>query len=324
MKNIVWFVSVSFGFMLGCGEPPELDTSGGPAPRGSTGGIIVESGPFGERSVSPKPDVWVTRAYPVSKVLDTSSTKYIVEPEGDTKRDDAGNSYTDDNYWNFCGPGAEAVVLYYSPWRSNPKYGRINTYYKEPYGPHVSNTLWTSPSDDAVYGYPTVWRPSIMYLAEVSKPPNFTRAGVCHFDTYPTTGSSTSDVCDSLNWEASDHATASSYCGSGSYFYTQVSGATSFHTHVQTDVNGTFNGWTGWALWVAVNTYETSTNRLPNWSRNVTHAIAVVGYNDTAGTYTYIDTCGTRCNSSAGNQQTSRVFTVSQSVLHNIMVSHIW
>jgi hypothetical protein len=269
-----------------------------------------------------------TMSYPAAKVLDTSETRYFVEPEGSTstapKKDDAGHTYVDSNYWNFCGPGAEAVVLYHSPWRNNPKYGTINTYYSEQYGPHVSKTFWTSPSNDATYGYKTIWRPSIMYLAEYSKPPNFTHPGVDHFSMYPTTGSSTSDVCDSLNWEASDHASKSSYCGSGSYWYAEVSGATSFHSHVVSDVNQTFDGWTGWAVWVAVNTYESSTNRLPNWSRNLVHAIAVVGYDDSNDTYTYIDTCGTHCNSSSGNQQSTRAFTVKQGVLENIMVNYIW
>ncbi len=259
-----------------------------------------------------------------SKVLDTSDTKYFVEPEGGKKKDDAGNTYTDDNYWNMCGPGAEAVVLYYSPWRSNPKYGRINTYYKEPYGPHVSNTFWTSPSNDKTYGYKTMWRPSILYLAEYSKPPTFSTAGVDGFSTYRTTGSKTSDICDSLNWEASDHASKSSYCGSGSYFYAEVSGSTSFHSHVVSDVNASHDGISGWAVWVAVNTYASSTHHLPNWSRSVTHAIAVVGYNDTANTYTYIDTCGPHCNSSSGNSSSTREFTVSQSVLESIMDNHVW
>jgi hypothetical protein len=307
------------------GTPPD------PAPSDdatqSTGGIVAEPPlPVDSlRSVSPKEiDPGQVLSYPASKVLDISTTRYIVEPEGNTRKDDAGHTYTDNNYWNFCGPGAEAVVLYYSPWRSNPKYGTVNTYYKEQYGPHVSNTFWTSPSNDATYGYKTVWRPSIMYLAEYSKPPNFSSPGVDDFSTYPTKGSKTSDVCDSLNWEASDHTKASSYCGSGSYWYVEVSGASSFHSHVVSDVNTTHDGQTGWALWAAVNTYKDSSHRLPNWSKSVIHAIAVVGYDDSAGTYTYIDTCGEHCNGSSGNQKVARNFTVSQSELHSIMVNHIW
>lgn len=273
-----------------------------------------------------------TLSYPAAKVLDTSETKYFVEPEGGTKKDDAGHSYTDNNYWNMCGPGAEAVVLYHSPWRNNPKYGTINTYYSEPYGPHVSKTFWTSPSNDATYGYKTIWRPSILYLAEQSKPPVFSTAGVDDFHEYPTSGSKTSDVCDSLNWEASDHHTDTTYCGTGSYFYAQVSGASSFHSHVVNDVNKTYDGWTGWALWVAVDPHVDSSHHLPNWSHALVnsdgshggHAIAVVGYDDNAGTYTYIDTCGPHCNGSSGNQQSTRAFTVGQSMLHSIMWNHIW
>jgi len=163
-----------------------------------------------------------------------------------------------------------------------------------------------------------------MYLAEYSKPPTYSRPGVDGFSVYPTGGSSTGDICDSLNWEASDHTTKSSYCGSGSYWYAEVSGATSFHAHVVSDVNQTYDGWTGWAVWVAVNTHESSTNHLPNWSRQLVHAIAVVGYDDNNDTYTYVDTCGQHCNGSSGNQQGSRVFTVKQSVLQSIIINYIW
>lgn len=320
-KHILSMAAVA---LAGCaldaqqGADPTTDT-------GATHGVLPETSPATPRTIKP-----VTLggeqllSYPVSMLLDTSETPYFVEPEGGTKVDDGGHTYTDNNYWNFCGPGAEAVVLYYSPWRNNPKYGTTKTYYAEQYGPHVSSTYWTSPSYDKTYGYYTVWRPSIMYLAEYSKPPVFSTPGVDGFSTYPTTGSTTGDVCDSLNWEASDHASSSSYCGSGSYFYAQVSGSYDFHQHVVSDLNAIAHGWTGWAVWVSVNTYVSSTYRLPNWSRSLTHAIAVVGYDDNAGTYTYIDTCGIHCNGSSGNQKSNRMFTVSQSVLHDIMNSHIW
>jgi len=323
----VWIGIVSL-LLGGCALDAQTDgvSSADDESQGATGGV--------EQAVEPSSVLRMqkpvligpgsTLSYPTSKVLDTSETKYIIEPEGGTKKDDAGNTYTDNNYWNMCGPGAAAVVLYYSPWRNNPKYGTINTHYKEPYGPHVSNTLWTSPSNDKTYGYKTIWRPSIMYLAEYSNPPTFSRAGLDNFSSYPTTGSSTSDACNVLNWEASDHASKSSYCGSGSYFYAEASGSSSFHSHVVTDINATNAGQTGWALWLAVNTYVDSSHHLPNWSRSLTHAIAVVGYNDVAGTYTYVDTCGTHCNGSSGNQQSTRVFTVSQSVMHSIMINHIW
>src|SRR5215472_8743970 len=121
--------------------------AGSENPGESTGGLsMTTSGPSdSSRSQSPKMPASETLSYPASHILDVSETQYIVEPEGGTRIDDGGHTYTDNNYWNFCGPGAEAVVLYYSPWRDNPKYGTSNTYYKEPYGPHVSNTFWTSP-----------------------------------------------------------------------------------------------------------------------------------------------------------------------------------
>src|SRR5665811_2016030 len=51
-------------------------------------------------------------SYQSSVQLDTTWTGKVWEPQG-SGTDDAGNVYTDNNYWNFCGPGATAVALWY-------------------------------------------------------------------------------------------------------------------------------------------------------------------------------------------------------------------
>src|SRR5450756_617125 len=53
-------------------------------------------------------------SYQSSVQLDTSWTGSVWEPQG-SGTDDAvpPKSYSDNNYWNFCGPGATAVALWY-------------------------------------------------------------------------------------------------------------------------------------------------------------------------------------------------------------------
>jgi hypothetical protein len=55
-----------------------------------------------------------------------------------------------------------------------------------------------------------------------------------------------------------------------------------------------------------------NTTYLPDWiTQGVTHAIAVIGYDDNAGTYTYIDTCGAQC----GSAHNGGTHVISQSQL---------
>ena len=64
--------------------------------------------------------------------------------------------------------------------------------------------------------------------------------------------------------------------------------ATKLHSDIVSDIGG------GHAVVVAVDTIH-----LPNWSRSVKHAITVIGYDDINKTYTFVDTCGVRCNGSS-------------------------
>ncbi|HUS33579.1 MAG TPA: hypothetical protein VMZ53_33985, partial [Kofleriaceae bacterium] len=218
---------------------------------------------------------------PAAKTLDVATVRHIVEPPG-SGVDDKGTSYTDQNYWNFCAPGAVTALLSY--FTTDVKTWAAATF-AEPYGPHVSHTYWNS--NDTTSGYQALGRAYLMHIAMQSKPPSFTNAGLAHFASYPTTGANLSDSRDVLNWEASRHSTSYK-----TFFYAVVptSGLTSsrLHSDITHDIYG------GHAVLAAVDT-----DFLPNWNRSLGHSIAIVGYDDTAGTYTFIDTCGKRCNGSA-------------------------
>ncbi len=231
---------------------------------------------------------------PAAHALGTSVVSAIVEPPG-SGTDARGVAYTDRNYWNFCSPGAvTAAVSYFDTNATTWPAG----YFKEPYGPYIDDTYWTDAHSRAY----------LMHIALQVKPPNFTTAGLPSFSTYPTTGSSLSDSRDVLNWEASGHASSWS-----TFFYQVVpaSGLASatLHHDITRDI------WGGHAVFVDVDTAY-----LPNWSRSLGHSIAVVGYDDTAGTYAYVDTCGHRCNGSTQSTD-GGVWHVAQSRLYQGILS---
>lgn len=231
---------------------------------------------------------------PAIRTLDTTVVAEIVEPRG-SGSDALGHSYTDKNYWNFCAPGATTAALSFfgshaTSWPAG--------YFEEPYGPYRIKTYW----DDAhSHAY-------LMHIAEQVQPPNFTTPGLPSFSTYPTTGSSLHDTRDVLNWEASNHASTWK-----TFFYEDVAGstvsATTLHNDVRRDVFG------GHAVVADVNTAY-----LPNWSRSLGHAIAIVGYDDSAGTYAYVDTCGAACNGSS-QATNGGVWHISQSRMHTAITS---
>ena len=232
-------------------------------------------------------------ATPNAKTLSTTVVSAIIEPLG-SGTDSAGHSYSDKNYWNFCAPGAVTATLSY--WGSNATSWPAG-HFEEPYGPYRISTYW----DDAHS------RAYLMHIAEQVEPPSFSSAGLPSFSTYPTTGSSLGDIRDVLNWEASGHSSSWS-----SFFYEKVSGsvsATTLHSDVARDITGNH------ALVVTVDTAY-----LPNWSRSLGHAIAIVGYDDSAGTYAYVDTCGKACNGSA-QATNGGVWHVSQSKMHTAIAA---
>ncbi len=234
-------------------------------------------------------------------MLDTSVVSQIVEPEGDGK-DDASQSFTDKNYWNFCMPGAVTVALYYflpsniTGWAA----GDFREPSNAPSSIPAAGTYWKS--DEKVNGYHTYGRAYLMHLAEKVKPPSYASAGMANFSSYPTTGANLVDARDALNWEASGHA--STYA---SFFYSIVSSSGLTTQKLHADIQKTIDG--GHAVVAAVDT-----GYLPNWSRSLSHAITIVGYDDVATTYKYTDTCGVHCNGSSKSKN-GGVWTIAQTAL---------
>ncbi len=240
-------------------------------------------------------------------VLDTTVVEQIVEPEGSGK-DDANNSYTDQNYWNFCMPGAVTVALYYFLPSNVTTWPAAD--FKEP--ANAPNTIpaagthWKS--DEKVNGYHTYGRAYLMYLAEEVKPPSFKTAGTASFASYPTTGATLVDAREVLNWEASKHA-----ANYGSFFYSIVSASGLTANKLHADVKSTIDG--GHAVVVAADTAK-----LPNWSRSLSHAITIVGYDDVAKTYKYTDTCGVHCNGSPKSKN-GGLWNISQVTMFDSIVA---
>ena len=259
------------------------------------------------------PNSWPTYFY-----LDTTVTSHVVEPEG-RLYDDLHRSESDRNYWNFCTAGAVTVAVNYwlpdtiNTWGGSPQP------FTEPYGPHRETYYW-GPTDTGVpgetgNGYATVGRSYIMMIAEQSDPPDFAYPGLLPFFTYPTTGvlpANVTDIRDVLNWEISSH----NLNNWSAYFYALAGANTLTQANLLADVE-TDVAADGVAVVVTLNTYVSSSVHLPNWTTSVPHAITVVGYNNSTGTFRYTDTCGVHClsNSNGG------IHDVSQSVLYQLIKS---
>jgi hypothetical protein len=251
-------------------------------------------------------------AYPTSFNLDLSISPNIVEPEG-AGFDDLHHSFYDANYWNFCSAGAAAAVIsYFKPTsvRSWPA-----GYFTEPYGPYRATTFWRSQdsgsSADTGNGYSSIGRAYTMYIAEQVRPPTFGRPGLINFNQYPNQGGSILDQRDVINWEISGHGSDWQ-----NYYYawrnTDAMTSAMFKNVVKMMI---YDGRAPMLL--AVWTYLDSTNRLPNWNRQVKHSITLIGYNETTGTYRYVDTCGRNC----GSISNGGVHDVSQTVMWTLLSS---
>lgn len=227
--------------------------------------------------------------YPTAAALDTSWSGLIQEPPR-IGRDDRGVAYRDDNYIRFCGPGVATVVLYYWPAAAS-KVTTMSGTFKEPVnlGPgKYASTYWTA-QDVGGYG-----RGMMMYLGEVQWPtpdkglswwvhPGIMRWTVSKPDTY------VENLVDGINWEASGGTRLN-------YFYVVVHAsdltAEILRARVHADIN------MGVPVVIAART-SNGTSHLPAWrlrSNGPNHFVSVVGYDDAAGTYAVMDTCGVRCN----------------------------
>jgi hypothetical protein len=270
-------------------------------------------------------------AVPAAHSLDTTWTRWIVEPPG-RGTDEKGNKYTDRSYWNLCGPGATTVTLYY--WQrltGHPNVTGTAGYFVDPYaaegapwpspGPLVAyskgkpiGTYWSG--SDGVSGFTAHGRGFVMYMATKSQPPTWKATGIAvwaddkNAPYYPTRGASLDAIEAGMNWEASGHNPDSwfdSWYGTVNTFDPTL--ARDLQVAVMLDV-----GRDGVPLVAGVDTFD-----LPNWQAGATtphtrHAVAIVGYNNTANppTFSYIDTCGHSCNPRTGNKN-GQVHVIAQS-----------
>ncbi len=262
-------------------------------------------------------------AVPQAAALDLRWTRWIVEPPG-VGVDERGNRYTDQSYWNLCGPGATAVALYY--WQQltgAPNVTGTAGYFLDPYaaagvawpasGPRFTTpdgvsqrygTYWSG--SDRLNGFTAHGRGFVMYLAMAVRPEGWTATGMDTFSGadgssfYPTRGSSRNAIMAALNWEVAGHS-----AGWADAYYANVGRrdpnlARDLQTAVMLDVGRDRVG-----VVAAIDTFD-----LPNWQAarggvtpHTRHAIAIVGYDNTTSppTFTYIDTCGTSSNPRPGN-----------------------
>jgi hypothetical protein len=273
------------------------------------------------------------RPVPDARTLDTSWTRWIVEPPG-YGHDEKGTHYTNLTYWNLCGPGAATVALYY--WQQltgHPNVAGTKGYFLDPYtaegsawpspGPSVAvsdgqpvGTYWSG--SDTVNGFTAHGRGFVMYMAMQTQPATWQSTGIAVFSDgngnplYPTRGASRANIQAGLNWEVSGRS-PSTWTEA---WYASVSKADPTLTRdlqmaVMLDV-----GRDGVPVVAAVDTFD-----LPNWragssTPHTRHAVAIVGYDNAASppTYSYIDTCGRSCNSRGGNGY-GQVHVIAQSAM---------
>ncbi len=233
-------------------------------------------------------------------VLNSSITANVVEPlgsmsDGTAATDDAGQPYIDKNYWYYCGPGSSNVALYY--WNLSAS---TTSYPAGTYNDGTAKTYWTSKAP---------YRSYTLYLAQNVNPPSYKTPGEITYDQYGT-GTYAKDIRDALNWEASQHNSAKW----STFFYDYVPNNTStttdeqnFHDRIATDI----------AAGVPV-IVEGDTYYLPEWAYvHVLHYITVIGYDDSAKTYTYTDTCGKVC----GGGKDGGLNTIDQHRLFSLVMN---
>jgi hypothetical protein len=299
----------------------------------AAGRVVLSNGKIGLLAAGANPlvDPVTGKPVPASRRLDTTWTRWIVEPPAAGK-DAKGNSYNDLTYWNLCGPGASTVALFY--WQQLTGFPNVTGtagYFLDPYA--AAGVAWPTPGPSfvgpdgkaqhlgtywsgtvKVSGFTARGRGYLMYLAMAVKPAGWTSPGIDVFvgsdgrPLYPTRGSPPPDMQAALNWEASGHAPEWAETYYATVHRWDPTLARDLTVAVMLDV-----GRDGVPVVVAADTFN-----LPNWQAgsktpHTRHSIAIVGYDNTANppTFTYLDTCGRSCNSRAGNQN-GQIHVISQ------------
>jgi hypothetical protein len=271
------------------------------------------------------------RPVPAARTLDTSWTRWIVEPPG-RGTDEKGTTYTDKSYWNLCGPGASTVTLYY--WQrltGRPNVTGTAGYFVDPYaaegvpwpspGPVVATsagkplgTYWSG--SDGVSGFTAHGRGFVLYMATKTQPPTWKATGISAWADdkgapyYPTRGAPLSNIQAGVNWEVSGRNPndwVDSWYGTVNTYDPTL--ARDLQVAVMLDV-----GRDGVPVVAAIDTFD-----LPNWQAGAStphtrHAVSIVGYDNTANppTFTYLDSCGRTCNPRGGNMN-GQIHVIAQS-----------
>lgn len=213
--------------------------------------------------------------------------------------DDTASGYADPLYATLCGPGAVAVALYYWPSAGDQgMYADIG----DPLVGKQASSSWGDLDIDGVYRM----RGYIMRLAYQTQVPGWRKAGMLPQSALQSgeVGGATLQVTrDMLNWEASGENKRNW----SDYFYqVQWNSAYSHSANYPQNLYAALHDdiVTDLALRHAPVVVEITAGYLPNWhdANPVYHFVAITGYDDTAGTYTYLDTCKayTGCNSAGG------------------------
>ncbi len=237
---------------------------------------------------------------PAAFTLDTSVADKIIEPPAfgpnrSNAVDANGQPYTDGYLAFMCAPGSTTVSLDY--W-SNVNTRAVGGYnYSDP---HLgSRTIFWNDTNERSY---------MMYIAQKVNPPSYSARGelpgeLTYF-SYPTAGTSNADLLDALNWEASNHNSATW----ANFFYTNIPAGLSLSV-LQSDIVSDI--WSSGVPPIAI----VNDSDLPSWSTNpnarTVHAIAIVGYDNNAKTFTYVETCG----HDSCNTVQSGVFIIGQQQL---------
>jgi hypothetical protein len=254
-----------------------------------------------------------TPDYPPANALDTGWSGLIQEPPR-TGTDDKGTAYTDYNYSLFCGAGTAAMVLYYWPASRAAVTGKSGTFV-EPVDLGANRKATTYWKSEGAGGN---GRGMIMYLAEVEWPaPDqhlswWPKPGLMNWSASPPS-TNVQNLVDALNWEASGRSSVG-------YFYVIVPASrlteAALLDHVHADIN------MGVPVVIAARTSD-GVHSLPYWNVKstgsaVNHFATVVGYDDAAGTYAVMDTCGTTCND---RNTRAGVANMSQSALYSLILA---
>jgi hypothetical protein len=213
--------------------------------------------------------------------------------------DDTASGYWDPLYATLCGPGAVSVTLYYWPPASDRgMYASVG----DPLMGAGASSSWGDLDIDGVYRM----RGYIMHLAYQIQPPSWRKAGMLPQSTSQSGeigGATLQVVRDTLNWEASgenqrDWITYFYRVQWNSAFVSDKTYPMNLYAALHADIVSDL------ALRHAPVIVEVTAGYLPNWRavNPVNHFIAITGYDDAAGTYTYLDTCKayTGCNTAGG------------------------